>query len=131
MRGRQFGSGLGFDIRIGPKGNVAGHLGGGLFHLGRKAIADFEGFHLQTVHLVDDAIERVLQDRVAVDLDAAAQHEIDGVIEFRFGFQQPAFAVVRVAGSIRLVHAVNQALALRVQEANVAHGAGDHHNLAA
>ena len=66
--------------------------------MGSKAVALLERLHLQPVHLVNDAVELVLQLRIAFDVDAAGEHQIDSAIELGLGLSELALAIVFIAG---------------------------------
>ena len=98
--GGQVGRGLGHQVGIDGKGDVAGSFGGRDFLFGHKAVALLEGLHLEAVDLVDDLVELVLQLRIGLDVEAAREHEIDGAVKLYFGFGELSLAVVGVAGGV-------------------------------
>ena len=104
LGGSQIGLRLGHKVRIDLEGYVRCDVGRSFLFLRCKAVAALEGFHLETVHLVEDAVELVLQRRRVLDVDTAQQHQVHGAIELHLGFCQPALAIVRLAPGVRLLH---------------------------
>ena len=68
--------------------------------LGHKAVALLERLHLEGIHLVDDLSNSSCNCGVALDVDAAGEHQVDGAIELGLGLGQLAFAVVGLAAGI-------------------------------
>ena len=81
LGGGEIGVGLGHDVGIDDESDIAGGFGGRVLGLGSEAVALLQGVHLETVDLVDDAVEFVLERRGRFDVDSAGKHEIDGVVE--------------------------------------------------
>ena len=97
--GGEIGIGLGHDVGIDDEGDVAGSFGGSVFRLGSEAVALLEASISSAVDLVDDAVEFVLQRRGGLDVDAAGEHEVDGIVEIGFGFGQIAALVGGIAAA--------------------------------
>ena len=81
--------------------------------LGSEAVALLQGFHLEAVDLVDDAIEFVLQIGSGLDVDAAGEHQVDSVVEVGPGFWQVATLVSDFAEGVGLLHLLDELLYAR------------------
>ena len=62
----------------------------GVARPGSEAVALLERIHLEGVDGVDDVVEFILQLGIALDVDAAGEHQVDGVIEVGFGLRKVA-----------------------------------------
>ena len=110
LGGGQIGVGLGHNVGIDDKGDVAGSFGGSVFRLGGEAVACFRASISRRVDLVDDAVEFVLERRGGSDVDAAGEHEIDGIVEIGFGLGQIAVLVGGIAQGIGLLDLLDERL---------------------
>ena len=69
---------LGDEVGIDFKGDVVCDVGGSGFDGGCEAVALLEGFHLEGVDGVEDSIELVVEDGVALEVEAAGEHHVNG-----------------------------------------------------
>lgn len=98
--GGEIGFSAGDEVGIDLEGDVVGDVGRRGLDLGREAVTLLERLHLERVDLIDDAIEFVEELWIAFDVQAAGEHDIDGVVKLHFGLGKPSFAIVGVAGGV-------------------------------
>ncbi len=100
--------GLGHKVRINLEGHVARHFGRRRLNLGHKPVPLFQRLHLQRIDPVHNAIELLLQTRIAPDIDPACEHQVHRAIELYLGLGQIPLAIVRRAVGVGLLHLLDQ-----------------------
>ena len=106
--GSQIGAGLGHNVRVHLEGYVLRHVGGRLLLLLDKAVALLEGLHLEDVDAVHDAVELLLQLGIALDVDAAGEHQVHGAIELQLGLAQTPLVIFSLAAGVGVIDLLDQ-----------------------
>ena len=81
---------------------------------GGESVALLQRIHLQRVHGIHDVLELVGELRVVLQVEAAGQHEVDGIVKVVLRGVQVAARLVGHAALIRVLHQRNELLVLAV-----------------
>ena len=110
LRGLQLGLDLRFERGVDGEGDIVGDVDRGGLDFRREAVALFQRVHLEGVDGIHDVLELGGELGVVLEVEAAAQHLVDGVVETGLGGLQVPGAIVAHARLVGLLDGVDELL---------------------